>query len=156
MVDEKEQELGDRFRKRGEITKEDLIQVVEWKFSTLPGRKKRILSLISQNTDDHIRRLSREALKLNTSHDSQRIASLCSIYGVGPALASTILTFYDPKNYGVFDIHVWRELFGEKILYFTPSNYLVLLKKLREIALRTDLDVRAVEKALFKKNLRQG
>ena len=74
-------------------------------------------------------------------------------YGVGPALASTILTFLNPKDYGVFDIHVWREIFGkESTGLFTAPNYLKALREMRRIASKNDLDVRVVEKALFKKN----
>jgi len=34
--------------------------------------------------------------------------------GVGAATISVVLAFYDPKNYGVFDRHVWREVFGRE------------------------------------------
>jgi len=154
---EKENELGDKLREKGELTRGDLVEIVEWKFKTLPGRKKRILGLIQQNGDAEIRSISREALRLTSRRDFERITYLCRIHGVGPALASTIMTFYDPKNYGVFDIHVWRELFGkETTSLFTPRNYERLLSKLRGIAKRCSLHVRVVEKALFKRNLERG
>ena len=73
---------------------------------------------------------------------------------VGPAVASTILTFYNPKEYGVFDIHIWRELFGkEPKNLFTTENYLKLLAELRGLANKYGLDTRIVEKAFFKKNI---
>jgi len=78
---------------------------------------------------------------------------LDEIPSVGPAVASVILTFYDPQNYGILDIHVWEELFDGKSKNFcTIPNYLYLLEKLREIAKTHNLPVRTVEKALFKKN----
>lgn len=151
---EKEKELGDKFRKTGELTKEDLIQVVKWKFKTLKGRQSRILGLIKKNEDYEIRRISRKAFSLTSDSDFSRVELLKNLYGVGPALASTILTFYDPEQYGIFDIHVWRELFGpESTNLFTISNYLKLLREMRCVASQQNFNVRIIEKALFKKNL---
>jgi hypothetical protein len=152
---EKEKELGDKFRRTKELSKDDLIQVVEWKFNKLKGRKDRILRFIVKNDDRLVRRISSDVFRTTLEDDSYRIKSLDALHGVGPALASTILTFYDPKNYGVHDIHVWREFFGdEPSTIFTGSAcYLKLLAELRKIANRYDLDARTVEKAYFKKNL---
>jgi len=110
--------------------------------------------LVARNEDEEIRRISNLVFASRSSSDSYKVNNLCTLHGVGPALASTILTFYNPKEYGVFDIHVWRELFGrEPSFLFTAKNYLKLLTELRKIARRFDLDVRIVEKAFFKKNI---
>lgn len=151
---QKEKELGDKLRRSKELTKDDLVQVVEWKFKELQGRKKRILGLIAKNDDTEIRRISSHIFGLGSKDDSYKANSLCMLHGVGPAVASTILTFYNPKEYGVFDIHIWRELFGkEPKNLFTTENYLKLLAELRRIANKYDVDVRIVEKAFFKKNI---
>ena len=64
------------------------------------------------------------------------------------------ITIVDPKKYAVFDIHIWREMYGkEPKNLFTTENYLKLLTDLRRIASNHSLDVRRVEKALFKKNV---
>jgi hypothetical protein len=153
----KEKELGDKLRETGELTKEDLIEIVEWKFKTTPPRKKRILGYIKQNEDDVIRDISRSALRLSTKYDSEKIERLCRIKGVGSATASVILTFYDPKNYGVFDIHVWRELFGKDSRpVYTTRECLIFLSEIRGLAKKHNLGVRVVEKALFKGNLVRG
>ncbi len=150
---QREKELGDKFRRTRELTKDDLVQVVEWKFKDLKGRKDRILGFIVKNDDMRIRRISRDVFN-STLDDSYKIDSLQTLHGVGPALASTILTFYNPKEYGVFDIHVWREMFGkEPKNLFTTENYLKLLTELRRIASNHGLDARIVEKAYFKKNI---
>jgi len=151
---QKEKELGDKLRRSKELTKDDLVEVVEWKFKDLPRRKARILGLIAKNDDTEIRRISRHIFGLSSKDDSYKVNSLCILYGVGPAVASTILTFYNPKTYGVFDIHIWRELFGkEPEDLFTTENYLKLLAELRRIANKYGLDTRTVEKAFFKKNV---
>jgi len=98
----KEKEIGDKLRETGELTKEDLIRIVEWKFKTPPGRMKRVLGYVGQNEDEAIRRISRSVLGLSPEYDAHKTESPRRIHGVRPAVASTILTFYDPRNYGVF------------------------------------------------------
>lgn len=149
-----EKELGEKLRRTKELKKADLAQIVEWKFAALKGRKIRVLRLIAQNSETEIMRISKKAFALSSNSDSQRVDMLKSLTGIGPALASTILTFYDPEHYGIFDIHVWRELFGKGLAnLFTTKNYLELLMELRGIANQHSLQVRTVEKALFKKNI---
>lgn len=151
-----EADLGRKFRSDKEITKADLIQVVKWKFATNKHRLKRELNLIENVSDNDVMDISR--LAFNAEDDFSRIRCLMQIKGVGNAVASTILTFYDPKNYGVFDIHMYDELFNTnpktrpKDISSNPKHYIKLLEELRTIAKKHNLDVRIVEKALFKKN----
>ena len=150
----KEKELGDKLRETGELTKDDLIEIVEWKFKTTPIRLPKILGYIRQNEDYTIRNISSSVLRRSSKYDYEKIERLCRLKGVGPATASVILTFYDPKNYGVFDIHVWRELFGKDSRpVYNTRNCLICLSELRELAKKHGLDVRTVEKALFMKDL---
>ena len=149
----KEKELGDKFRKTKTLTKADLIEIVWWKFELLKGRRDRILKYVEKNSDEEVGMCS-QVFNLTPSEESFRIGVLDNLYGVGPALASVVLTFYDPKNYGVFDIHVWREFFGKepKNLFGTSSYYIRLLSELRTIGNKYDLNARTVEKAYFTKN----
>jgi thermostable 8-oxoguanine DNA glycosylase len=148
-----ERELGDKLRKTRELTKDDLIRIVEWKFKDLPWLNKRVKS-VSTNDDTEVRRISSDVF--NSSSDvSHKMDSLQNLDGVGGAIASTVLTFYNPMDYGVFDKHVWRELFGKerKNQYlWTTENYLKVLNELERMAKQHNLDVRTVEKAYFKKN----
>ncbi len=91
---------------------------------------------------------------LQSTDEEVRIRTLFRLKGVKNAVASVILTFYDPKNYGVFDIHAWRELFGKESEGFSSNAKLLLefLEELRRMSRETRLDVRVVEKAVFKKN----
>ena len=149
-----EKELGEKLRSSKELTKGDLVQIVEWKFKELKGRKERILKLIENNDDLLVRRVSRDVFDLTSDYDLYKVKLLCVFHGIGPAVASTILTFYNPKDYGVFDIHVWRESFGkEQKNLFTTENYLKLLAELRKLANQYGLDVRTIEKAFYKKNI---
>lgn len=150
---QKEKELGDKFREKKTLTKADLEQIVEWKFKELKGRRDRVLRFVKKNTDERIQRTCSQVFAM--SDDSGRIKKLDALDGVGPALASTILAFYAPKEYGVHDIHVWREFFGKEssTLFIGCRCYLKLLSELRKIGDKYDLEARTVEKAYFKKNI---
>jgi thermostable 8-oxoguanine DNA glycosylase len=146
-----EQELGEKFRKTKQVTKDDLRRVVEWKFMGLPWKNDR-LNDVANIDDDELRKRSHIAFTQSET-DSDKINAL-KFYGVGAATISVILTFYNPKEYGVFDRHVWRELFGKESkgeYLWTAENYLKVLTELRRIANQYGVDVRTVEKAIFKK-----
>jgi len=148
-----EDRIGKHLRRNQEFGLETLKEIIHWKFLTLPGRENRTLNLIKQYSDEQIREISRTAFR--PIIDNERITKLRSIKGIGVALASTILTFYAPKRYCIYDIHVMRGFYGEKPKYMFTGNkhYLTLLNDIREIALKHKISVRKIEKAYFKKNL---
>ncbi len=152
-----EEELRKKFRKNNQITKSDLIKIIKWKFQgKLLGRQKRILNLLKTVNDSFIRESSRKAFE--TSEDKRRLELLSSkeMRGIGNALSSVILTFYDPNNYGILDIHVWRGLFDEKEpsdVFSNSEKAIKFFNKLREISLETGFSCRDIEKAYFKKDL---
>lgn len=151
--DKKERELRNRLRTTKELSKTDLFEVIKWKFKDFEGRRTRITKFARRTDEFVLRKVSRLVLDLDKRYDEYKLDLFCVFDGIGVAVASAILTFYDPVNYGVFDIHVWRELFGEepKNLH-TTKNCLRLLTELRRIGAEYDLPARTVEKAYFKKN----
>ena len=147
-----EKEVGFNIRKNKFLTKSDLNEIIKWKFQSLPGRKKIFLGYADK--------LNEKDLKEDTStifkekDELKKIELLLRFKGIGISLASVILTFYNPKDYCIFDIHIWRELFGkEPKNFYTIENYLRLLKELRKMSSSCVLNVRDIEKALFQKNL---
>lgn len=149
-----ESNLGRKFREKEELTKNDLKEVINWKFATNQHRLKRSMNLIRDLKDIDIRRLSREAFR--SKDDKSKIEHLMEIRGVGPAIASSILTFLNPERFCIFDIHIYDEIFGTNSKTrpnFKASHYLNLLEKMREIANLNGVNTRDVEKAYFKKNL---
>jgi len=155
-----ERELRKKFQKNKVVEKADLIEIVKWKFQSprLSGRCMRILSFVDRNEESTIREFSELAFR--NKNDETKLNLLCSpnIKGVGNALASVILTFYDPKNYGILDIHAWRELFGEEPqdLFLNRERAIDFFSKLREISSQTGFSCRDIEKALFEKNLNKS
>ena len=148
---EVEQNVGDRLRVTKELSKDDLNKIIEWKFDTDGRIRTRELNLVS-TVDEHVlKKVSNEVFNLKVEQDKERIERLCEFSGIGVAVASVILTFFDPENYCVFDFHVWQEVFGGRPAY-TIENYTLLLSKLREEAKIHGIKVRDVEKAYFKRN----
>jgi hypothetical protein len=149
-----ERELGARFRKARIMSRIDLARVVEWEFSGNEAKKRRVLELVARNDEATVVRVSSQAFNLPPDDDECRINCLTMLEGVSPVLASVILSFFDPKRFGVFDVYAWRASLGNEVpnLYSTV-NYLRLLAALRKTAAKHGLDVRTVEKALVKKKL---
>lgn len=155
---EKEKSIGARLRQNNELTKADLIEIMKWKFEGDARRTTRELNLVADVDEQVLRNVSSVVFSLTMSQETYRIKLLDALdHGIGVAVASTILTFFDPDNYGVFDFHVWQEMFGEKLNgRYTTSNYGKLLSKLRQVAEEFNLKVRTVEKAFFKKDYDQS
>jgi len=152
---QKEIELGTKFRKNKVLTCEDLAQIVEWKFKGISEDKmKRVLEAIAQNDEATVARISSQVFNILLKEDAYRINSLTMLNGVSPVIASIILAFFDPKQYGIFDVQVWRALLGNQPPnLFTPQNYLKLIVALRKTANKYNLDARTIEKAFYQKKL---
>jgi hypothetical protein len=151
---QKEQELGARFRRNKAFTREDLLQIVDWKFGDNEQKRSRTAEAVAKNDEAIVTRISSQVFNVTETEDAFRMNSLTMLGGVSPILASVILAFFDPKQYGVFDVQVWRELLGnEPPNLFSTQNYLKFLASLRKTAIKNNLDARTVEKALFEENL---
>lgn len=149
---QKEKELGARFRRIKTMSKTDLIEVVKWKFND-DIKRNRVLELVSRNDEATVRRISSQVFSM-PEDDGCRINCLLMLEGISPVLASVILAFFDPKRYGIFDSYVWKSLLGnEPPNLYSTVNYLRLLTVLRKTAAKHSLDVRLIEKALFKMRL---
>jgi len=149
---QQEREIGDRLRETKKLSKDDLNKIIEWKFESNPLVKTIQLNRMKKVNEQHLEKVSNEVFNLDVNQDMKRITLLCGFNGIGPAVASVILTFYDPENYCVVDFHVYQEVFGFRPKYLTPEKYIRLLGKLREEARKYSLNVRDIEKAYFMKN----
>jgi hypothetical protein len=154
---QKEQELGSKLRKNKELTLNDLTRIAEWQYKDQENKKTKVLEAIAKNDEAVLKRISSQVFNRIGEEDAYRINSLITFNGVSPVLASVILTFFDPKRYGIFDAHVWKALLGNAPPnLFTAQNYLRLLAALRKTAGKHNLDARTVEKALFKRGLNKA
>jgi len=145
------EELRNKFQKERVMTKADLLKIVAWKFETMKGREQRIRNLLKDLADEDVKIISSAVFDLK--EDELRFGLLTAIKGIGAALASTVLAFYDPDQYGIYDIHSWRGLMRTKEPEQASLNH---VKKfwnvLRTESKRLGLSCRDLEKAYFKKD----
>jgi len=134
-------------RRKGYLTRKELIAICKWKSPRSAGR-------CLENSSADVRAATRRSF---TSHSERvRFEALCSLHGVGPPVASAILTVVDPKRYGVIDIRVWQLLLALSSVRTRPSgmgftfaNWYQYLMILRHHAKRLQVPVRRVEYSLF-------
>jgi len=153
---QRERELGAKFRKNKSLTCKDLAAIVEWKFNGDEEKKARSLELVARNDEATVSRLTNQALSIPGCEDNYRMNCLTLLEGVNPVLASVILAFFDPKQYCILDLAVWKALLGNPPAnVLSTPNYLKLLEAIRKTAAKQNLDVRVIDKALFKKSLEE-
>ena len=151
---QRERELGAKFRKNKQLSSADLASVVEWKFKNEPEKKDRALELVARNDEAKVQRITSQVLSLHQGDDMYRMNCLATIEGLTPVLASIILAFFDPHNYGILDVNVWKRLLGNPPPnVYSPQNYIVLLAAMRKTAAKHNLDARVIDKAWFKKSI---
>ena len=150
-----EERLGARFRSKRFATKEDLVQIIKWKFQgRLAGRQVRILNLFTRQNEASVKRLTR--LAFAAEDDAVKLTFLLQMQGIGTALSSVVLAFYDPQNYGILDSHAWRGLFGSQEprgLSQSQRHAIHYFMCLRQISDLVKLPCRDIEKAIFKWHL---
>lgn len=153
---QRERELGAKFRKNKALTTKDLAALVEWKYKNEVDRLRRTQELVARNAEERVQRITGQILSLPNANDLYRLNCLLTLEGISPVLASVILTFFDPKNYGIFELSVWKSLLGNPPPgLYTPQNYICLLNSLRKAAKKHNLDVRVVDKALYRKSVEE-
>jgi len=151
---QRERELGAKFRKNKQLTCKDLAAVFEWKFKDDPEKLQRALELVARNDEEKVQRITGQTLSIPNADDTYRIICLTTLEGISPVIASIILTFFDPHNYGMFEPSVWKGLLGNPPSgLYTPQNYVRLLTAMRKTAGKHNLDARIIDKALYKKRI---
>lgn len=89
-------------RKRGFLTKDELIEICRWKS---PRAKWWILS----NTPQSVKHFTKKAFMCKD--EKEKMATLTVLHGVSVPMASAILMLTNPKRYGVIDVRVWEIIY---------------------------------------------
>jgi hypothetical protein len=134
-------------RKRGYLTKLDLIKVCKWKSA-------RAIKHIRRNRADSIRKVTRAAFR--TRSEQKKLSLLTSLHGVSIPMASAILMLTNPSRYGVIDIRVWQLLFkmgavttNAEGIGFDFKEWYRFLMIIRYFARKYKVKARDVERTLF-------
>ena len=135
-------------RKRGYLTRSELLKVCRWK-------SPRAIRQIERNREIIIRRTTRAAL--TSRSEKSKLELLTSLYGVSIPMASAILMLTNPKRYGVIDIRAWQLLSkmgsvtsNPKGIGFDFNQWYRYLMIIRYYARKYDVGARDVERTLFR------
>ena len=142
------QEIGPAVRAQGHFTRKQFLQVAEWKSARSKG-------LHARNTDSVVREVT--TLALSPSME-ERLTTLAALQGVQDAVASALLTVWNPNTYTVTD---WRALAtltraGKFRATAGRAPYGLYLAVCRSIAEALDIDsgdtsrLRRLDRALWK------
>jgi len=134
-------------KKRGYLTKIDLIKVCRWK-------SPRAIQHIKSNSEKKILKITKKAF--HTKSEKTRLEYLTRLSGVSVPMASSILMLTDPKRYGVIDIRVWELLYKLGIVKtnqgganFKFREWYRYLMNIRYFAKKFKVKARDIERTLF-------
>jgi hypothetical protein len=137
---ELETRIAPAVRSRRYLTRDEFLAICRWK----TPRSKR---LCERNRESFVAEVTRVAL--STSNDELKIRILLLLEGVGWPTASVILHFCDQVRYPILD---YRALWSLGITKPPTYNFTFWMKYsmfLRELADRTGLDMRTVDRGLW-------
>jgi hypothetical protein len=125
---------------RGYLTRPEFLKICAWK-------SVRTKQSCRRNTAHRIEILTRAAFA--TSDEALKISLLRLLDGVEWPTASTILHFCDPRPYPILDYRAIWALGVDKPPTYTMAFWLAYLAFTRDLALRLNLPIRTVDKALW-------
>jgi hypothetical protein len=127
-------------QRRGYLTAADFFEVCYWKTPRTQSRCR-------ENSAEKIRVLTQ--LALASSDEQMKMELLRSLQGVNWATASTIMHFCDVRPYPILDYRALWSLGYHKPPQYTMAFWLSYLSYVRDLALRTGLPIRTVDRALW-------
>jgi len=137
----------DDIKKKKYFTKDQFYAVAMWK---TPRPKNHYLN----NSKELIKKISSGVLNAKSEEDKMKL--LTSLKGVSIAVASSLLTIINPKDYGIIDIRVWQLLYNYDEVKTKPggqgfnlNDWLNYLSILRKYAAQFNTDARNIERTLF-------
>jgi len=125
---------------RGWLTKEEFLEICEWK-------TQRSKSRCARNDEFTIHTVSRAAFA--TSDESLKIDLLRTLEGVEWPTASTLLHFCDERPYPILDYRALWSLGHAKAPHYTMDFWLEYLAYTRALAKRLKHDIRTIDRALW-------
>ena len=144
------EDLSHIMKERKNITKAELLNIVQWKF--LKGKKRpALMNHLRANSDDSVQEHTEAGIGFADNGDAKTaITTISSLRGVGPATASAILSLYRPDMFAFMDDEVIECLYDGKRGY-TAAIYHIVNDKCTELAqkLMGNWDPRKIGRALW-------
>lgn len=145
ILPKKLEEFGAKFRSQGHLSKNDLYKIA-YESSTRSAHH------VKKNPEDRCINVTKNITKIND--DFSQIGLLTCLKGFKAPTASCILTAYDPNRHAVVDTRVWASL--ERLGFlngrkesFSPTDYVLMIEKIRKISENTEFSTSKVGYALF-------
>ena len=138
-----EVELKKKLKHQGYLTREDLIRIGKWK-----SRRASRHYESDFNDDCTVKEITRFCLSARS--EKARIVGLSALRGVSWPVASTILHFAMPDKYPIMDFRVLESLGWRQPKSYTFEFWEKYCERVRGIAKEYRLDLRTVDKALWK------
>lgn len=134
--------LKERIQQNEEMTREELYDVQTWKST-------RRLRLLDENSDDQIRKITREAF--GVSDDWDKLDILMELHGISYARASVILHLYDKGRYPIIDRYaVWTVDRNEIVKNsYSKDFWCEYVRFCRDIESSNGFGMRTIDRALW-------
>ena len=150
------QQVGQGIKNRAFLTAVDLFCVICWKQWSYQEALDRAFDSITKNSEEKIRRSTREAIEFANKNAITKAMEMLTqypnkLYGVGVRTGSAILTFHDPQECPVVDIHSWKALYNERLEEGkpTPEEYEKYVQDVRNLAKKCRMTAHEVDAALW-------
>jgi hypothetical protein len=151
---DEDERLG-RFAGLDALDREQVIELISWKFQSMAHRKAlalRGVSLERWGGQDGAAVLIRRALA--DSDDDKALATVCGIYRFGPAMSSVVLAACRPGRFTVADSRALKALRGLGRMPagppgFRQADWLPYLRACRSLARLCGMSLREVDRALW-------
>jgi len=148
------EQVGPRFRQEGTLEPFDFFAIVVWKSN-------RAKTKIMRGLDDagkSVQELMNEVAQAATPRE--KVEVLISVWGIGLAMASAILTVCDPKTFTVLDYRAWETLRAVSVQGLpqrypaTSDEYLDYCAVCKRLADGVGMCLRDLDRALWAKSWR--
>lgn len=126
--------------------------VIDWKFHRVANRRAQAHEYIARETDAALFGLS--AAACGSTDDDVAMRIITRVGGVGPALGSALLMVMNSTRWTVLDVRSLKAIraIGYSDVPTKPqgtTTWLPYLEACRDVATRTELTLRIVDRALF-------
>lgn len=125
---------------RGWLTRPEFLEICAWK-------SQRSKSRCARNDQFTVRTITRAAF--SSGDESIKIDLLRTLAGVDWPTASTLLHFGDERPYPILDFRALWSLGYPKPPHYTTEFWLAYLSYTRALAVRLNVDIRTVDRALW-------
>jgi hypothetical protein len=143
-----------RAQKNQYMTMDDFLEVVRWK-------SPRAIRSAEKNSPDIVEKITKMAFELKD--EEGKIKILTTLDGVSIPMASSILTVWSPKEYGVIDIRAWYSLYKMELVpvnksTFGIADWIKYLGIIREKAKEAKCTSREIDAKLYQyfETIREG